>query len=115
MTYFEKTYHPPGTAPGTLVSHEGAELEAINIHLIDYSESNYIEKELATADECQPFLSKDSVTWIHMQGPIQADTIKNIGNIFNLHPLSLEDVLNKGQRRYKENNRYHPYISRQKT
>ena len=30
--------------------------------------------------------------------PIQADTIKNIGNIFQLHPLTLEDVLNKGQR-----------------
>ncbi|MCG6937526.1 MAG: magnesium/cobalt transporter CorA [Gammaproteobacteria bacterium] len=98
MTYFEKTYHTPGTAPGTLVSHEGADLEAVNIRLIDYTESSFIEKELATADECQSFLTKDSVTWIHMQGPMQADTIRNIGSIFNLHPLMLEDVLNKGQR-----------------
>jgi len=98
MAYFEKTYHPPGTAPGTLVSHEGADLEAVNIRLIDYTESHYIEKELATADECQSFLSKESVTWIHMQGPIQAETIRNIGSIFKLHPLAMEDVLNKGQR-----------------
>ncbi len=98
MAYFEKTYHTPGTSPGTLVSHEGADLEADNIHLIDYTESNFIEKKLATADECQSYLSNDSVTWIHVQGPMQADTIKNIGNIFKLHSLSLEDVLNKGQR-----------------
>ena len=98
MAYFEKTYHPPGTSPGTLVSHEGADLEAVNIRLIDYTDSNFIEKELATADECQSYFSKDSVTWIHMQGPMQADTIRSIGNIFKLHPLTLEDVLNKGQR-----------------
>lgn len=98
MAYFEKTYHPPGTSPGTLVSHAGADLEAVNIRLIDYTDSNFIEKELATADECQSYLSKDSVTWIHMQGAMKADTIRNIGNIFKLHPLTLEDVLNKGQR-----------------
>jgi magnesium transporter len=98
MSYFEKTYHPPGTAPGTLVSHAGADLEAVNLRLIDFTESNFLEKELATADECQAYLSKDSITWIHMQGPMRADTIRNIGNIFKLHPLSLEDVLNKGQR-----------------
>jgi magnesium transporter len=38
------------------------------------------------------------VTWLHFQGPIQASTVKNVGNIFELHPLALEDILNKGQR-----------------
>ena len=98
MAYFEKTYHPPGTSPGTLVSHEGADLEAVNIRLIDYTESDFIDIELTSAEECQPYLDRNSVTWIHLQGPIQADTIKSIGNLFELHPLSLEDVLNKGQR-----------------
>jgi len=98
MAYFKKTYHPPGTAPGTLVSHEGADLKAISIRLIDYTDTDFIEQELASADECQTYLDKDSITWIHMQGAIQADAIKNIGNLFELHPLALEDVLNKGQR-----------------
>jgi len=43
MTHFEKTYHPPGTAPGTLVSHQGADLEALRIHLIDYTKEIFIE------------------------------------------------------------------------
>jgi len=98
MAYFEKTYHPPGTSPGTLVSHEGAEQKAVNIHLIDYTDTDFLEIKLASADECKTYLDKDSITWIHMQGPIQADTIRNIGNLFELHPLSMEDVLNKGQR-----------------
>ena len=98
MTYFEKIYHPPGTAPGTLVSHEGADLENVSIHLIDYNATEFIEQELASAEECKPYLDTDNITWIHLQGPIQAETIQHVGNIFGLHPLSLEDVLNKGQR-----------------
>ncbi len=98
MTYFQKTYHPPGTSPGTLISHAGADLEDVRIHLIDYTDSNFTEKELTSADECQFFLDKESVTWIHLQGPVQAETIKHIGHIFELHTLTLEDVLNKGQR-----------------
>lgn len=98
MEYFEKTYHPPGTSPGTLIDSMGAAPGEFTIHLVDYTASEFIEKELATTDECLPYLEKDSVTWIHLQGPIQADTIQNIGNIFELHPLAMEDVLNKGQR-----------------
>lgn len=98
MTHFEKIYHPPGTSPGTLISHEGADLENVSIHLIDYNDRDFTEKTLASADECKPYLAEDNITWIHMQGPIQADTIRHLGNLFELHPLTLEDVLNKGQR-----------------
>lgn len=98
MTYFEKTYHPPGTSPGTLISHAGADLEDVRIHLIDYTDNEFTEKELSSADQCQPYLDGESVTWIHLQGPVQAETIKHIGHMFELHPLTLEDVLNKGQR-----------------
>jgi magnesium transporter len=98
MTQFEKIYHPPGTAPGTLVSHEGADLENVSIHLIDYSTTEFVEKELASAEECKPYLDDNNITWIHLQGPIQVETINHIGNMFSLHPLSLEDVMNKGQR-----------------
>ena len=98
MTNFEKIYHPPGTAPGTLVSHHGATHEELNIHLIDYRTEDFVETDLSMAQECLPYLENESVTWIHLQGPIHADSMTEIGNIFDLHPLSLEDVMNKGQR-----------------
>ena len=98
MTNFEKIYHPPRTAPGTLVSHHGAIHEELNIHLIDYRTEGFVETDLSMAQECLPYLENESVTWIHLQGPIHADSMTEIGNIFDLHPLSLEDVMNKGQR-----------------
>jgi len=100
MDYFDKTYHPPGTAPGTLTSDEAVTAGALSIRLIDFNNSDYLEKELSSTHECQPYLDKDSVTWIHLQGSDStlADTLKNIGEIFTLHPLALEDIINKGQR-----------------
>lgn len=98
MKYFSKTYHTPGTSPGTLIgSDEITKTEAI-IRLINYTHSEHLEKEVNTTDECLDYINKDSTTWIHIQGQVKADTIKNLGDIFKLHPLSLEDVLNIGQR-----------------
>jgi len=97
MDYFDKTYHPPGTAPGTLTNGDKI-AEELSIHLIDYTDTEVQEKELATPDECQTYLDHKSVTWIHLQGNAQADTLRNIGEIFGLHPLALEDIVNQGQR-----------------
>ncbi|MDH5258280.1 MAG: magnesium/cobalt transporter CorA, partial [Gammaproteobacteria bacterium] len=83
---------------GTLIGDENAIPDDLKIHLIDYTSSNLVENELATIEECQSYLSEDSTTWIHVQGLLQTKAVKNIGNLFGLHPLALEDVLNKGQR-----------------
>ncbi|MFW2374609.1 MAG: magnesium/cobalt transporter CorA [Gammaproteobacteria bacterium] len=98
MQYFEKTYHPPGTSPGTLVGSKESSAEQFTIQLMDYTATEVVEKELQSTDECQAYIVKDSVTWIHLQGPVHEDTIKDIGNIFDLNPLAMEDVLNQGQR-----------------
>ena len=98
MAYFKKTYHPPGTAPGTLQHKRDTALESLTIRLIDYSPSDYLEIELATVEECKTYLESTNTTWIHLQGCAAVASIKNIGEMFNLHPLALEDVINTGQR-----------------
>lgn len=98
MDYFDKTYHPPGTAPGTLVSNDNITEERLAIHLVDYTGVDYQEKSSASLDECQLFQNNKSVTWIHLQGNVQADTLKSVGDLFGLHSLALEDILNRGQR-----------------
>lgn len=98
MEYFGKTYHPPGTAPGTLQHKKDHAPESLTIHLIDYSATDYLEIELATVEECKSYLESTNTTWIHLQGATAVESIKNIGEMFNLHPLALEDVVNTGQR-----------------
>ncbi|MCG8381604.1 MAG: magnesium/cobalt transporter CorA [Gammaproteobacteria bacterium] len=98
MEYFKKMYHPPGTAPGTLTQTREVSAEALSIRLIDYSAIDFLEKDLATIEECKAYLDNVSNTWIHLQGPADVNTIKNVGDIFGLHSLALEDIINTGQR-----------------
>ena len=98
MAYFTKRYHPPGTAPGTLQEAREAERTALKIYLTDYTDAEFTERELTAAEDCQKYLQRESVTWIHVQGIAEPTTMRQLGRMFGLHHLALEDVINLGQR-----------------
>lgn len=87
----------PGAPPGTLVVDEG---EKTRIFLIDYCAKHVVEKELAHIDECIQYLEDDidSVTWVDVRGIRDQKTLERMGEIFGIHPLALEDVVNVPQR-----------------
>jgi magnesium transporter len=97
MTDF-KTYHPPGTAPGTLVLSEPPAAGALSLCVMDYTGDELIEEQLDSAAACTPFLSRDSKTWIQVNGIPDPETLRTLGRQFDLQDLALEDVLNSGQR-----------------
>ena len=98
MAYFPKRYHPPGTSPGTLQQDESARGIPLEILLTDYTDSEFTELVLVEPEECRAYLERDTVTWIHVQGDAEADTLRQLGKLFGLHHLALEDVINTGQR-----------------
>lgn len=98
MDYFGKRYHPPGTAPGTLSTDTPPPAAPLHIRLIDYTATRFLEREDVSPDDCLPFLQSDSVTWIHLQGEAEPEVLHRLGEIFGIHPLVLEDVINWGQR-----------------
>ncbi len=98
MDYFTKRYHPPGTPPGTLTEVPEQEATALNIHLIDYCADEITIRENVEAAECRAYLDSDSMTWVHVQGHPSELAMRELGEIFGLHSLPLEDVLNTGQR-----------------
>jgi len=98
MTYFTKRYHTPGTSPGTLVRHDKVERSPLRILLTDYTDSDYNEQVLTRPEECSAYLDSDTVTWIHVQGDAEPETMRTLGKVFGLHQLALEDVINAGQR-----------------
>ena len=97
MTYFHKKYHPPGTPPGTLTSQPDPAAE-FRIHLTDYTDGEFTDKVLTDIDTCRDYAGRPSTTWIHIQGAFTVDVVRKFGDIFGLHPLAMEDVLNTGQR-----------------
>lgn len=99
MAYFRKRYHSPGTAPGTLVEYRGIKHYPLSLHLVDYTETSLEERADITAADCRPYLDRQTtITWIHVQGHPDTETLKTLAGLFDLHPLALEDVINMGQR-----------------
>ena len=98
MAYFTKRYHPPGTPPGTLTEYKTDIPIPLTIHLVDYTDEELIEKKVATTKDCLEYLNRDSITWIHIQGSNNLSTLSELGMMFDLHPLALEDISNFGQR-----------------
>jgi len=98
MSYFSKRYHSPGTSPGTLIRHGQAERSPPSILLVDFTGSELSEKRLDSPDECRAYLAGDTVTWVHVQGDAEPALLRQLGQVFNLHNLALEDVINTGQR-----------------
>lgn len=97
MAYFSKHYHDPGTAPGTLVAPD-TEQPPVTLHLMDYTAEGVEEVSLASAAACRNYLAHESKTWIQVNGQADPDTLRSLGDLFDLHDLALEDVLNTGQR-----------------
>jgi magnesium transporter len=87
---------PPGAPPGTLIADPNAAKPVMRV--MAYSGEQAVEATLQDVAEISAYLSKWPVTWLNIDGLGDAGVIARIGELFNLHRLSLEDVLNTHQR-----------------
>ena len=96
-----------GMPPGTLV-HVGNVLETeTTITLFDYNKDEIVEKTIGSIDELAEYKAKETVTWVVVEGLSNVELIESIGQLFNIHPLVLEDILNAHQRpRFEEAEEY---------
>lgn len=95
-SYVDYFYDKPGSVPGTL--NIPADAEPPIIILIDYNEAKAMRMEVATPEECAPYLDTESVSWVDVKGLGSEDILQRLGKVFSLHPLVLEDVVNVPQR-----------------
>lgn len=84
------------TAPGTIKPDPSCPRPAM--HVIHYGPDHAEERDLTRPEEVRPCLEKPGVTWLNVDGLGDAATIRSLGEIFGLHPLALEDVVNTNQR-----------------
>jgi magnesium transporter len=85
-----------GSLPGTLIIDKDADKPII--FLIDYNQVNCLRQQLDTPEECANYLDSNSVSWIDVQGLGSLEILQRLGDVFKLHPLLLEDVVNVAER-----------------
>ncbi|MFA5323104.1 MAG: magnesium/cobalt transporter CorA [Smithella sp.] len=97
-----------GLAPGSLV-HVGRQYaEKSKINLIRYDETFFEEKEISSIKDFLFEKDKKVMTWLNIDGLQDIKLFEEVGKIFDLHPLVLEDILNTNQRPKMED--YDDYI-----
>ena len=95
--FFKKRSQSKGLAPGQLVFIGEKKVDELQVHLFDYDADHLVDKELAEGLPKED-IDTPSVSWINVNGLHDTDGIRSIGEVLELHPLLLEDVLNTGQR-----------------
>jgi len=86
----------PGAPPGTLIAPREAQAPAVDV--LAYAAGEFIEHKGASIDSIREARERHAVTWVNLTGLGDAGLLVEIAEIFGLHHLALEDVLNVHQR-----------------
>lgn len=85
-----------GTLGGTLILAPGALPPAIDVFA--YGPDECVEKRIAHPRELKELKDRYPVLWVNVDGLGNGQIIFEIGRMFDLHPLALEDVGHRHQR-----------------
>jgi magnesium transporter len=100
-----------GSVPGSLILIGDRKMEKSVIQLMEYDAENLVEKELDSIEQAIPCKNSNQVSWINIYGIQDLDMMKRIGEIFDLSPLFLEDMLNTDQQpKYMDGDTYDGFI-----
>lgn len=97
-----------GASPGTVSP--PPESPPPTIDLIGYSVERVVEKHNASIDDIKEAMSQCERMWLDVSGLGDAVLITNLGEMFGIHALTLEDVTNVSQRAKVEDYGDYVYI-----
>lgn len=103
---YGKLIKKQGLPPGSLVYTGEKEIKT-RMTFIEYNKEIFNEEIIA---KCPEFKNKDTIKWIKINGFSDIESLKVIGQCFNLHPLALEDILNTNQRPKIEDYKDYLYV-----
>ncbi|MCH2178073.1 MAG: magnesium/cobalt transporter CorA [Mariniblastus sp.] len=86
----------PGAAPGTFAIAPDAVKPTITV--VEYDRNEVFEEEPQDVSSLTRFSKTDRVTWINIAGVGDAKTFQQIGKMFDIHRLAMEDAVNGLQR-----------------
>jgi magnesium transporter len=77
------------------------------VNFIAYNATDFVEEANTTLESLKDKLKAWPVVWVNVEGLGSPEVIKGLGEIFNIHPLALEDIVHLHQRakfeQYDEN------------
>lgn len=87
-----------GLPPGTAVYTGPRETAEVSVVALDYSPDGVTEQVISDPGDCCPFRDTAAPTWIRVGGVHDVALVEKLGEVFGLHPLVVEDIVNVHQR-----------------
>jgi magnesium transporter len=87
-----------GLPPGTLMPMGVVKTKQATTTLISYDSEQITEKSASSLAGLELRLPQQGTLWLNIHGLHDAALMAEIGRVFSLHPLVLEDILNTDQR-----------------
>ena len=98
----------PGAAPGTMIAPSESRHPVLDI--VAYGPDAVVEHNDISITDIEKIRSNYPILWVNIVGLGNADLIAQIGRLFDLHKLALEDVLNTHQRPKAEEFKDHIFL-----
>jgi magnesium transporter len=93
---FFKRHPSVGARPGTLVIPASAQPPRITA--TEYSPEGATSVAIDNVEQLRRYLTSSTNVWIEVQGLGDEPTLRALADLFSIHPLALEDVVNAPQR-----------------
>ncbi len=96
-----------GAPPGTLHYNGPQSAEKVKITLIQFSETEFFEKEFYDLSECLACADDKLIKWFNVDGVHDTEIVESIGKLYKIHPLTMEDIVHIDQRpKYEDYEHY---------
>ncbi|MCB0281468.1 MAG: magnesium/cobalt transporter CorA [Calditrichae bacterium] len=94
----EKRSAKVGMPPGSYVYVGQKRVEQVKISAIDYDQQQFNTAVLNSIDETEIYRSRETISWINIDGLHDTSILEKIGLQYEINPLTIEDILNTHQR-----------------
>jgi magnesium transporter len=96
--FLKKREKQMGKAPGSLIYIGEEREDPLSIEVIEFDENTIETRQIQDIEELRSVRSSKLTSWVNIIGVHNPEWVSQIGEIFELHLLTQEDVLNTGQR-----------------
>lgn len=91
-----KRHAPPGAAPGSVIIDPSSPRPVLTV--IAFGPETFLEKQVATPAEVAELRKSYPILWVNVDGVGDAALLQQVAEMFRMHPLALEDTVNRHQR-----------------
>jgi magnesium transporter len=94
----KKQYKAVNLSPGTMAYRGVKQSEYTVLEIYNYNKENYNKIESKAIEDAFNYKGTNEVTWINVNGLNNTKEIEKLGSHYQLHPLTLEDIVNTEHR-----------------